>query len=75
MSELGNPHVQNTTTSSNMATAFAADFSRTAKPYGKHRAPNTPMSNLTKKKKRQKMIKGNNNTVEDTALYTSIIEQ
>ena len=33
---------------SNMATAFPAGSFRAAKPYGRHRAPNTPMSNLTK---------------------------
>ena len=35
-------------TSSNMATAFPACSSRGAKPYGRHRPPNTPVSNLKK---------------------------
>ena len=41
--------VQFITTSSNMATAFfPACSSRAAEPYGRHRPPNTPLSNLNK---------------------------
>ena len=62
MKELGNPHVQNTTTSSNMATAFPACSTRAAKPYGRHRPPNTPTSGLTKNV--IKSVKGNNMNID-----------
>ena len=41
-----------------MATAFPACSTRAAKPYGRHRPPNTPTSGLTKNC--IKSVKGNN---------------